>query len=103
MGPAAGLQHRPRHARRSIELAVAAIGIGLQHAGPVPEMRLGMLATPVAGIVEDRRRRLGAGEGPRSEEHTSELRSLMRISYVAFCLKKKKIHKSTIIFTIHTY
>src|SRR3546814_3739714 len=64
MGPAAGLQHRPRHARRSIELAVAAIGIGLQHAGPVPEMRLGMLATPVAGIVEDRRRRLGAGEGP---------------------------------------
>src|SRR3546814_3782103 len=28
--------------------------------------------------------------GPRSEEHTSELQSLMRISYAAFCLKKKK-------------
>src|SRR3546814_9063893 len=27
---------------------------------------------------------------PRSEEHTSELRSLMRISYAVFCLKKKK-------------
>src|SRR3546814_2724197 len=27
---------------------------------------------------------------PRSEEHTSELQSLMRISYAAFCLKKKK-------------
>src|SRR3546814_4258351 len=27
----------------------------------------------------------------RSEEHTSELQSLMRISYAAFCLKKKKI------------
>src|SRR3546814_2120939 len=29
----------------------------------------------------------------RSEEHTSELQSLMRISYADFCLKKKKIHK----------
>src|SRR3546814_10888084 len=34
-----------------------------------------------------------AGEAPqdrRSEEHTSELQSLMRISYAVFCLKKKK-------------
>src|SRR3546814_10186008 len=29
----------------------------------------------------------------RSEEHTSELQSLMRISYAVFCLKKKKTHK----------
>src|SRR3546814_1635230 len=29
-------------------------------------------------------------ETPRSEEHTSELQSLMRISYAVFCLKKKK-------------
>src|SRR3546814_7774695 len=29
----------------------------------------------------------------RSEEHTSELQSLMRISYSVFCLKKKKINK----------
>src|SRR3546814_9417977 len=29
----------------------------------------------------------------RSEEHTSELQSLMRISYAVFCLKKKKIRK----------
>src|SRR3546814_1977080 len=29
---------------------------------------------------------------PRSEEHTSELQSLMRISYAVFCLKKKKRH-----------
>src|SRR3546814_2492848 len=28
----------------------------------------------------------------RSEEHTSELQSLMRISYAVFCLKKKKVH-----------
>src|SRR3546814_9541412 len=31
---------------------------------------------------------------PRSEEHTSELQSLMRISYAVFCLKKKR-HKNT--------
>src|SRR3546814_13338204 len=30
----------------------------------------------------------------RSEEHTSELQSLMRISYAVFCLKKKKFHIS---------
>src|SRR3546814_4904605 len=30
--------------------------------------------------------------GTRSEEHTSELQSLMRISYAVFCLKKKKKH-----------
>src|SRR3546814_7315090 len=31
----------------------------------------------------------------RSEEHTSELQSLMRISYAVFCLKKKKTKKPT--------
>src|SRR3546814_4542761 len=31
----------------------------------------------------------------RSEEHTSELQSLMRILYAVFCLKKKKINPST--------
>src|SRR3546814_5257538 len=33
---------------------------------------------------------LGRERGRRSEEHTSELQSLMRISYAVFCLKKKK-------------
>src|SRR3546814_7912955 len=33
---------------------------------------------------------------PRSEEHTSELQSLMRISYAVFCLKKKKINSHDI-------
>src|SRR3546814_4677438 len=31
---------------------------------------------------------------PRSEEHTSELQSLMRISYAVFCLKKKKTNNT---------
>src|SRR3546814_8047280 len=33
---------------------------------------------------------IGPLSGLRSEEHTSELQSLMRISYAVFCLKKKK-------------
>src|SRR3546814_3487096 len=36
------------------------------------------------------RRRGNPAATPRSEEHTSELQSLMRISYAVFCLKKKK-------------
>src|SRR3546814_7642762 len=45
-------------------------------------------------------RKLGShSRTPRSEEHTSELQSLMRISYAVFCLKKKKkkhdTHKET--------
>src|SRR3546814_10875566 len=36
-----------------------------------------------------------AGLSDRSEEHTSELQSLMRISYAVFCLKKKKNTNTT--------
>src|SRR3546814_7685427 len=36
------------------------------------------------------RNRQADRDGGRSEEHTSELQSLMRISYAVFCLKKKK-------------
>src|SRR3546814_7471278 len=36
----------------------------------------------------------GPAEVDRSEEHTSELQSLMRISYAVFCLKKKKNKKN---------
>src|SRR3546814_6075276 len=38
----------------------------------------------------------------RSEEHTSELQSLMRISYAVFCLKKKKMRKITINYYCYT-
>src|SRR3546814_8174948 len=38
-----------------------------------------------------RRGRCNQYRGRRSEEHTSELQSLMRISYAVFCLKKKTI------------
>src|SRR3546814_1972168 len=45
------------------------------------------------------RQDLGSGESSacRSEEHTSELQSLMRTSYAVFCLKKKNTHKSNTI------
>src|SRR3546814_2511321 len=39
--------------------------------------------------------------GSRSEEHTSELQSLMRISYAVFCLKKKKKHIEYSIYRYH--
>src|SRR3546814_2970298 len=49
----------------------------------------------------------GAGRRVRSEEHTSELQSLMRISYAVFCLKKKKhnshLHITKIIKYTHNY
>src|SRR3546814_5028400 len=44
----------------------------------------------VNGRMRDEGARLTASlDQPRSEEHTSELQSLMRISYAVFCLKKK--------------
>src|SRR3546814_8123052 len=42
----------------------------------------------LGGVVAD-------GQRIRSEEHTSELQSLMRISYAVFCLKKKKNKQNT--------
>src|SRR3546814_9686226 len=68
--------------------------------------RGGGRAGTVAG--DDEHRVIGAGESRpgvglaidesvagRSEEHTSELQSLMRISYAVFCLKKKKRDSTT--------
>src|SRR3546814_1533064 len=50
-----------------------------------PEMRMGGMVPPPSP-----RWRAALGFVFRSEEHTSELQSLMRISYAVFCLKKKK-------------
>src|SRR3546814_974387 len=49
-------------------------------------------------------RQLEAGRlAAESEEHTSELQSLMRISYAVFCLKKKKKYKYTIKYSQPQY
>src|SRR3546814_7691810 len=52
----------------------------------------------------ERRYRRSPPHGPlrRSEEHTSELQSLMRISYAVFCLKKKKNKTTNNIKQPHT-
>src|SRR3546814_10347999 len=56
------------------------------------DLRLGCEVTAIDTAA--RQVHLGTGErlDYRSEEHTSELQSLMRISYAAFCLKQKKQH-----------
>src|SRR3546814_5259209 len=47
-----------------------------------------IVATPERETLSE----ASTGAVERSEEHTSELQSLMRISYAVFCLKKKKIN-----------
>src|SRR3546814_2032058 len=55
---------------------------------------------PTAGIERHRQK---AKRCDRSEEHTSELQSLMRISYAVFCLKKKTKKENPYIKTSHTH
>src|SRR3546814_4727584 len=55
---------------------------------PLPVVAVGVLDVDRIGIGADSL--LDPPEKGRSEEHTSELQSLMRISYAVFCLKKKK-------------
>src|SRR3546814_1510892 len=75
-----------------VDVAVAAL-----EAGEVPFLALPAIAAPPHLVDEVGRQVIGqpaAAFGDhlglvRSEEHTSELQSLMRISYAVFCLKKK--------------
>src|SRR3546814_2390642 len=48
----------------------------------------------LSASCRDARRLLRVPGNARSEEHTSELQSLMRISYAVFCLKKKKQYQN---------
>src|SRR3546814_6199730 len=50
---------------------------------------LGAAAAAIGGLAAVRRTICRIGGRGRSEEHTSELQSLMRTSYAVFCLKKK--------------
>src|SRR3546814_3522484 len=63
---------------------------------PTIAVSFGFLDRPVADLGADAVIDSYADLVPalRSEEHTSELQSLMRISYAVFCLKKKKKQKS---------
>src|SRR3546814_4504569 len=76
---------RHRRLRRRRLLAAELLG---RRVGPQ-----GLRSDQLRRMARTRHRRLGRAPGraraPRSEEHTSELQSLMRISYAVFCLKKK--------------
>src|SRR3546814_1849504 len=87
--------------RRSSDLAAAAKSAGLAVAGlsdlsqqqyaekSSDAVAKAVFAAPRGGIAQIAKSPLG-WHVVRSEEHTSELQSLMRISYAVFCLKKKK-------------
>src|SRR3546814_6138464 len=89
MGLAAALYTSVGHAGASGYLAIMAL-FSVAPATMRPTALL--LNIAVASLVTFRFARAGQ---IRSEEHTSELQSLMRISYAAFCLKKKKTHTFT--------
>src|SRR3546814_4025730 len=70
-------------AGRKGEAAAEEVPVGIEVGQRAPEIVLpGPEGTEVA---------LSSLRGNRSEEHTSEIQSLMRISYDVFCLKKKQI------------
>src|SRR3546814_5600377 len=59
---------------------------------PIGKLKeLGKQGKLTPGVIADALEK----EADRSEEHTSELQSLMRISYAVFCLKKHKKHNNT--------
>src|SRR3546814_2810780 len=81
VGAAAQDQVGPPIGQEQIAVVIEISQIAERHPPLAVESRIG------ADIVEAR------GGFGRSEEHTSELQSLMRISYAVFCLKKKKKKK----------
>src|SRR3546814_10475137 len=61
-----------------------------ERAGAASEIALSRFLERTLTHCADTNRNPARGFRRRSEEHTSELQSLMRISYAVFCLKKKK-------------
>src|SRR3546814_4229850 len=77
----------PRYAVRYRHLSLAALGEGYHVGVAIEELPPGMQSSPAHWHVFEE-------EHLRSEEHTSELQSLMRISYAVFRLKKKNNNKA---------
>src|SRR3546814_8208212 len=90
------LQHRETGLRGGARWRLGQVSPLPRPAGPIghdPPLRRPVRALDLHTPGRDHagRRR----DHPRSEEHTSELQSLMRISYAVFCLKKKNNIKTT--------
>src|SRR3546814_2647342 len=83
---------------RSAGVVLADINVGLLYILAVSS--LGVYGVIIAGWASNSKYPFYS-ELDRSEEHTSELQSLMRISYAVFCLKKKKNIFSNHINTIY--
>src|SRR3546814_4479901 len=81
------------HRFQSPSLALHRLPLRKNCIGRVIAVKRGVGARTV--IIKDKRSAAQYGSAGRSEEHTSELQSLMRISYAVFCLKKKKHTKKT--------
>src|SRR3546814_1623264 len=77
-------------AAAGLERWTAVVSIVLQPPRTEERLRKNPLGIYVNGLSWSRELDSSEGAKPRSEEHTSELQSLMRISYAVFCLKKKK-------------
>src|SRR3546814_5586643 len=69
---------------------MAALGAGAQYGWILPYGRNHETQADKVGLMLAAAACYDPREAIRSEEHTSELQSLMRISYAVFCLKKKK-------------
>src|SRR3546814_9203089 len=79
---------RSRASPASVVVAVRAVGATAPVCAAAD--RAGVRRRSRRSLGMDRRTRRTGAAVDRSEEHTSELQSLMRISYAVFCLKKKK-------------
>src|SRR3546814_9254792 len=77
------MKHTPANMTSTLPVAIA------NHLGTAPSRRA-RAPTPDASAAKPVRTQAAYVRSARSEEHTSELQSLMRISYAVFCLKKKK-------------
>src|SRR3546814_1116947 len=88
------LRQRPRrcHPAPPADVQEALVGHLLQHSPQFGPLRPAHVEG-FGDLAATHRYGAGAHEVERSEEHTSELQSLMRISYAVFCLNKKHIHK----------
>src|SRR3546814_4538822 len=83
----------------TLQLGIGSLGDAIVHALKLrhqqnPQYRSLIKDTGIEARHSELIHAVGGLDAFRSEEHTSELQSLMRISYAVFCLKKKNAHET---------